>query len=155
MHLKRYTDYSLRVLIYLASSPDHLVTIGSIAQDLDISRNHLMKVAKDLVAEGYVTSMKGKNGGLRLRRSADQIHIGDVIRRMEGHFNLVECLEPNNGCRLLPVCRLKPILIQATEAFLKVLDPFTLQDVLADSRILSEIHGDQTMPVRFLKDAMR
>jgi Rrf2 family nitric oxide-sensitive transcriptional repressor len=146
MHLKRYTDYSLRVLIYLGLHPDRLVTIGEIAVAFGISRNHLMKVAKDLVNEGFVVSVKGKAGGLRLARPAEAINIGHVIRRMEEDFNLVECHGSQNSCCILPACGLKPALHKAAEAFLKALEPYSLEDVLTDRPILSQLILNKSHP---------
>ncbi len=136
MHLKRYTDYSLRVLIYLGTQPERLVTISEIAEAFSISKNHLMKVAKDLVAQGFVRSVKGKAGGLMLALDPTQINIGQVVRRMESDFEWVECLGNSNTCCILPACKLKPILFDAGQEFLKALDPYSLADVLMNRSVL-------------------
>ena len=139
MHLKRYTDYSLRVLVYLGLHPERLVTISEVASAFDISKNHLMKVVQNLVAEGFVQSVKGKSGGLRLNEAPERISIGSVIRRMESDFELVECLGGNQSCCILPACKLKPILKDAAERFLETLDPYTLADVLTNHQVLNRL----------------
>lgn len=140
MHLKRYTDFSLRVLIYLGLHGDRLVTIAEIASAFDISRNHLMKVAQSLAAFGFVRSVPGKNGGLALARNPADIRLGQVIRQMEGDFDMVECFNPGeNTCRILPVCGLKPLLHDAAERFLESLDHYTVQDLLKRKDALSRL----------------
>ncbi len=139
MHLKRYTDYSLRVLVYLGLHPERLVTISEVASAFDISKNHLMKVVQNLVAEGFVQSVKGKSGGLRLNEAPERISIGSVVRRMESDFELVECLGDNQSCCILPACKLKPILQDAAERFLETLDPYTLADVLTNHQVLNRL----------------
>ena len=143
MHLKRYTDYSLRVLVYLGLHPDRLVTISEIANTFNISKNHLMKVVKDLVAAGFIQSVKGKFGGLRLGRAPDMVNIGAVVRHMESDFALVECLGDHNTCRILPGCSLKPILLNAGERFLETLDAYTLADVLVNRDVLLKLVSDE------------
>lgn len=139
MHLKRYTDYSLRVLLYLGLYPDRRVTIAEIARAHQISKNHLMKVVKHLVAEGFVLSVKGKSGGLTLALSPHRIGLGAVVRKMEADFELVECLGPNNQCRITPACRLKGVLHEAGQRFLEALDPFSLQDFLENREVLKRL----------------
>lgn len=142
MHLKRYTDYSLRVLIYLGLHQDRRVTIAEIASAFGISKNHLMKVVKDLVAEGFVSSLKGKTGGILLAKEPEAINIGSVVRRMESEFDVVECLGPANTCCILPACKLKPVLYEATQRFLEALDPYTLADVLSNRGVLTRLLAD-------------
>lgn len=142
MHLKRYTDYSLRVLLYLGLHQDRLVTISEIATTFNISKNHLMKVVKDLVAAGFIQSVKGKLGGLRLAHQPEMINIGAVVRRMESDFALVECLGNDNTCRILPACSLKPILQDAGERFLDALDAYSLADVLDNRKVLVKLLTD-------------
>lgn len=140
MQLKRYTDYSLRVLIYLGLHRDRLVTIAEIAAAFDISRNHLMKVVQNLAASGFVRSVPGKNGGLALARNPADINLGQVIRQMEGNFDIVECFNPDeNTCRILPVCSLKALLHDATDRFLESLGQYTIQDLLKRKGALSRL----------------
>ena len=132
MHITRYTDYSLRVLIYLALQQERLVTIQQIADSYDISKNHLMKVVHQLTLKGYIESVRGKNGGLRLHRRPEDINIGVVVRETEQDMNLVECFSSGNQCCITPVCGLKNILAEALRAFLNTLDQYTLADILTE-----------------------
>lgn len=129
MQLTRYTDYSLRVLIYLSLHKDKIVTIDEINDFYQISRNHLMKVVHDLSIKGFINTTRGKHGGMKLAHDPEQISIGDVVRRMEPHFNIVECQTDDNGpCRVAPICSLKSVLDDALEQFLSHLDKYTLAD---------------------------
>ena len=132
MQLTSHTDYALRVLIYLAKNPEQKVTIGELAEFFKISRNHLVKVVHNLSVKGFIRSIRGKGGGLYLARPADQINIGNVVRAMEGHFHLVDCLNAEKAglCKLHPHCGLTPLLGNALEQFLLVLDAKTLSEVL-------------------------
>jgi Rrf2 family transcriptional regulator, nitric oxide-sensitive transcriptional repressor len=134
MHLTRYTDYSLRVLIFLATKGEERSTIGEIAERFAISRNHLMKVVQDLNHKGYITAIRGKHGGLLLRRAPEDISLGRLVRDTERDLSLVECFGDDNTCVITPACRLKPILAEALEAFLGVLDRYTLADMLGPRR---------------------
>ncbi|WP_163557789.1 Rrf2 family transcriptional regulator [Halomonas sp. NO4] len=130
MHLTRFTDYSLRVLIYLAVKGDERATITEIAETFGVSRNHLMKVVQELSHKGYITAIRGKNGGLLLNRAAEDISLGALVRDMEHELSLVECFRDHSDCIITPACRLKPILNEALTAFLEVLDRYTLADML-------------------------
>jgi len=140
MHLKRYTDFSLRVLIYLGLHRGRLVTIAEIADAFDISRNHLMKIAQRLTAAGFVRGVPGKNGGLALARNPETINLGQVIRQMEGNFDIVECFNADeNGCRILPICNLKTLLGDALDRFLETLDQYSVQDLLQHKGALTRL----------------
>ncbi|MEC1261773.1 nitric oxide-sensing transcriptional repressor NsrR [Bacillus swezeyi] len=132
MKLTNYTDYSLRVLIFLASkNSNELVNIKDIADTYSISKNHLMKVIYELGKLGYVETIRGRNGGIRLGKAPELINIGEVIRKTEDDFNLVECFNAEkNNCILSPTCGLKHVLNKALSAYLAVLDQYTLQDVI-------------------------
>lgn len=134
MHLTRFTDYSLRVLIYLAAKGEQRSTISEIAARFNISRNHLMKVVQDLNHQGYITSIRGKNGGLLLKRAPETISLGKLVRETERDLELVECFGDENECVITPACQLKPILAEALAAFLAVLDHYTLADLLGPQR---------------------
>ena len=139
MRLTAYTDYSLRTLIYLALNGPGLATINDIARSYGISRNHLMKVAHQLGVVGYVATVRGKNGGLRLARPATAINLGDVVRRMEPDLALVPCFNPAGTCRIRSVCTLKGVLGEALGAFLAVLDRYSLADLLAPQAALAAL----------------
>lgn len=126
MRLTRYTDYALRVLIYLGARPDTLCSIAEISRAYDISQNHLMKVVNDLVNAGYLASARGRFGGIKLARPAVEINVGAVIRHTEDGFDLVDCGE----CIIAPACGLTGALRQALAAFLSVLDGYTLADLI-------------------------
>lgn len=127
MRLTRYTDYAMRVLLYLGREPGQLCGIADIARAYAISRNHLMKVVSDLVNAGYVESVRGRNGGIRLARPASDINVGALVRHTEDGFDLVDC----GSCLIAPACGLTSVLDDALSAFLAVLDTYTLADVLA------------------------
>jgi len=126
MRLTRYTDYALRVLIYLGARPDALCSIAEISRAYDISQNHLMKVVNDLVNAGYLASARGRFGGIRLARPPAEINVGAVIRHTEDGFDLVDC----SDCVIAPACGLTGALRQALAAFLAVLDDYTLADLI-------------------------
>ncbi|WP_027966341.1 Rrf2 family transcriptional regulator [Halomonas halocynthiae] len=130
MRLTHFTDYSLRVLIYLALKGEKRSTIADIAERFSISRNHLMKVVQELSHCGYITAIRGKHGGLLLQRVPEAIALGELIRQLENGFTLVECFSDNNQCAITPACQLRFILQDALNAFLEVLDRYTLADLL-------------------------
>jgi Rrf2 family transcriptional regulator, nitric oxide-sensitive transcriptional repressor len=131
MRLTRYTDYALRVLLYLGTHPDKLSTISEIADYHNISRNHLMKVVHQLGALGYIDTLRGKGGGIRLAHKPEEIGLGDVVRHTEETLEIVECFNPDNSnCVLLPGCRLKTALNEALDSFLAKLDLYTLADFI-------------------------
>jgi len=129
MQLTHYTDYSLRVLIYLSlPENDQRVTITKIAEHFKIPRNHLVKVVHKLGLLNYISTTRGKNGGISLQMAAAEIRIGDVVRSMEARLEVVDCNSPS-PCPIKPNCQLKSILDQAGEAFLNVLDRYTIEDL--------------------------
>lgn len=130
MRITQHTDYALRVLIYVGGNPDRLVTIAEIAERFAISRTHLMKVVNQLVREGFLEGQRGKGGGLRLAMQPDQIRVGDVLRTMESDMKLVECFDKKGTCLVDRGCRLKRALSEALDAFLAVLDRYSLKDLL-------------------------
>lgn len=131
MRLTLYTDYSLRVLLYLAYKKDEIVTITELADFYKISRNHLVKVVHNMGLKGYIHTIRGKKGGLRLARAAEDIVIGDVVRNMEPDFDLLECFNPaGDHCVITRTCSLKPVLFDARNSFLGTLDKYTLADAV-------------------------
>ncbi len=144
MRLTIFTDYSLRVLIYLGTHSDEerLATIGDIALAYGISENHLMKVVHHLSRQGYIETTRGKGGGMRLARPPARIGIGELVRGTEEDFALVECLqEGNRNCPIAPVCMLHGILSRALDAFFRELDGRTLADLLRPRAKLAVILG--------------
>jgi Rrf2 family transcriptional regulator, nitric oxide-sensitive transcriptional repressor len=138
MRLTQYTDFSLRVLIYLGLRPERRCTIREISEAYGISRNHLMKVVQQLAAEGYIQSTRGVGGGLTLAHEPDRMGVGEVIRAMEPDLGLVECMRPKNECVITGACRLTGMLGEARDAFLSVLDQYTLADIL-DPRLTPKL----------------
>lgn len=128
MQLTRHTDYAFRVLIYLSSTnKEGLSTVGEIAEALDVSLNHLTKVVQQLGKAGFLATLRGKYGGIRLAHSEHEILLGSVVRAMEATLDPVNCSQPL--CRLKVSCRLKPILNRAMESFINTLDEYTLADI--------------------------
>lgn len=130
MKLTRYTDYAMRVLMHLGTCDDGqsggLSSIAEIARAYDISQNHLMKVVQDLGHAGFVETVRGRNGGIRLGRKPEEINLGELVRHTEAGFDLVDCAH----CLIAPACGLTGVLAEATRAFLAVLDKYTLVDLL-------------------------
>lgn len=143
MRLNLQSDYALRMLMHLASSPDRLVTIGEVADRFRISHNHLMKVAYLLGKERLITTVRGRSGGLRLAGRAEKIRVGDVVRRMEGDIHIVECFaaEPG-GCVISGACKLKGVMHEALDAFLNVLDRYTLADLVANPKLRALLNSE-------------
>lgn len=142
MQLTLYSDYSLRVLIYLALHPDEVVTITRISEAYGISRNHLVKVVHNLSQQGFIATSRGKFGGLWLDRPAHKINVGDVIRHTEPNFNIVECFDKqHNTCPIGGICTLQGILARAGRMFLKELDNYTLADLVPNRHKLHAALG--------------
>lgn len=135
MRLTLYTDYSLRVLLYLANKEDEIVTISELADFYKISRNHLVKVVHNLGLNGYILTTRGKNGGIKLARTAKKILVGEVVRSTEPDFDLLECFNPaTDQCVITRSCSLKGVLFNAQTSFLGVLDKYTLADIAIASK---------------------
>ena len=135
MKLSRYSDYALRILIHLALHPDRLISIRQIADIYGISQNHLMKIAQDLGHAGVIQTVRGRNGGLRLARPAKEITIGEVVRRTETRGPIIDC----SGCLIAPGCGLPPMFAEAQEAFMSVLDRYSLSDAAMRSDTLRHL----------------
>lgn len=131
MQLTLYTDYSLRVLLYVGLKGDETATISEIAEAYHVSRNHLVKVVHHLGKLGYLETTRGRTGGIVLALDPADINVGEVVEAVEPTMDLVECFDiATNTCPIAPACRLKGVLIQANRAFLAVLKEYTLQDLL-------------------------
>jgi len=126
MRLTRYTDYALRVLLHLAAHPEKLCSIAEISRAYGVSQNHLMKVVHDLGKAGYVTTVRGRAGGVKLAKPPKQINVGAVVRHTEDGFDLVDCA----SCVIAPACGLTSVFGKALAAFMAVLDGYTLADMM-------------------------
>jgi Rrf2 family nitric oxide-sensitive transcriptional repressor len=148
MQLTRYSDYSLRVLMYLALESERLVTIAEMADVYDISRNHLVKVVHNLSRNGYVETVRGKGGGMRLAHDASSINVGDLLRRTERGLEIIDC--DGMQCRLRCGCRLRLALHRARNAFVEVLSEYTVADLIIDRNsmaILLDMPLDHPFPI--------
>jgi len=140
MRLTTFTDYSLRVLIYLGTHSNQQAAVGEIALAYGISKNHLMKVILFLADEGYVVTARGKGGGVRLRLDPERIRIGDIVRKSEADSVLVECYSPETSeCRIERSCLLRGAFQKAVQAFYAVLDTYTLADLVTNHTILESL----------------
>src|SRR5689334_3090568 len=139
MRLTLHTDFALRVLIQVGVNEGKLTTIKEIAQTFDISKAHLMKVVNDLSQKGYLDTVRGRRGGLRLMRKPGEINIGQVVRDTENQLDVIGCLEHKGYCPIQRVCVLRGVLSDATDAFLEVLDGHTLADLIKPRRVLSSL----------------
>ena len=139
MHLTVFSDYTLRVLMYLALDRTRLATIPQIAAAYGISENHLMKVVHQLARAGVVESVRGKGGGIRLALAPEEIRLGEVIRGSEGDAPIVVCLSGDaHACRITSSCRLKGILVDAFDTLYAALDEHTLADLVEKPRALTQ-----------------
>lgn len=131
MHLTQFSDYSLRLVIYLACHPGRVVSVDEVSRAFGISRHHLVKVVQTLTDLGVVEAQRGRGGGMRLAMEASEINVGWLIRQTEPHFHLVECFDAaTNACPIAPACGLKGVLQQAQQAFLHALDQYTVEQLL-------------------------
>jgi Rrf2 family nitric oxide-sensitive transcriptional repressor len=147
MKLTTFTDYCLRVLMYLGADPDRRATIAEIAGSFDISESHLTKVVHFLGRQGWVATVRGKGGGMTLGQPAEAICIGEVVRRAEPAALPAECFgEEDSACCIAEVCRLRSVLGEAVAAFQAVLDRYTLADLVRNRKTL--------MPLLFVADRM-
>ncbi len=139
MRLTTFSDYTIRVLIYLGLQNGKLVTISEIARAYDISENHLMKVVHQLALRGDVETLRGKGGGIRLAREAEHINLGVLLRATEGGESLLGCMDVASDCRIQSCCKLIPVLKEAQDALFAVLDRYSLADLLCQQEPLARI----------------
>lgn len=140
MRLSLFTDYAFRLLIHAVAAEPELITIARTAERFSISRHHLTKIANELVRGGYLTAVRGRNGGLRLAKPARDINVADVTRFCESNIPLVECFDRiNNRCVITPACQLKAILFDAEHAFYAVLAAHSLADLSVQKSELRQI----------------
>lgn len=140
MKLTTFSDYTLRLLMFLALGQERLATIPEIAVAYGISENHLMKVVQQLVRSGVIESVRGKGGGIRLAREPGDIRLGQIVRASEGSAPIVECLADDGGtCCITPACRLTGVLVRAFDTLYATLDEYTLADLVTSPRTLARI----------------
>lgn len=141
MRLTAYTDYTLRTLMYLAVNADRPATIGEIARSYGISEAHLMKIVHQLGVAGDIETTRGRNGGIRLGKPAGDINLGAVVRRTEPDLDLVACFGDREVCAVVGACVLRSALHEALNAFLAVLDRYSLADLVTPRRRLAAMLG--------------
>jgi Rrf2 family nitric oxide-sensitive transcriptional repressor len=142
MKLTTFTDYSLRVLIYLVAAPGRRATVAEISTAFDIKENHLTKVVHHLGKCGWIETIRGKGGGLQLAKAPTDIRVGDVVRDTEARALPAECFaEAESNCAIVHCCRLKGVLAEAVSAFQAVLDRYSLADIARNRPELSGILG--------------
>jgi Rrf2 family nitric oxide-sensitive transcriptional repressor len=143
VHLTQFSDYSLRLALYLACHPERAVSVDEVSRAYGISRHHLVKVVQTLKDLAVVEGQRGRGGGMRLAMQPSQINVGWLIRRTEPHLNLVECFDPaTNTCPIAPACGLKGALQRAQHAFLRVLDEYNLGDFQSRRAELARLLDD-------------
>lgn len=141
MKLTSFTDYSMRLLMYVAVNNDRLVSIREVSEALEVSRNHLMKIVHGLGKAGYLETVRGKNGGFRLGKPAEDINLGQLIRYTEGDIEVVECFGENyENCNIVNGCMLAGVLQMAMDSFFSVLDGHNLSD-LTEGLVFPELVG--------------
>lgn len=144
MRLTYHTDYALRMLVYLAVNGGGPSRVADVAASYGISRNHLLKVALRLGRLGYLTTSRGRSGGIALARKPEDINLGEVVRLLEDDFDLVECMRLDGGnCAISPSCRLKGVVSKALDAFLSVFDAYSLAEIAGNREVLAELLGLQ------------
>lgn len=152
MRLTRFTDNALRCLIYLGRAGDRVVTVGEVASRMAMSEDHLLKVVRRLVDLGYVNTIRGRRGGVRLARSPARIVIGDVIRATEDNLAIVPCFAPGaSSCPLTADCALADTLHLALGAFFTVLQDRTLADLISGPGQAGDAAGQQVRPAAGLR----
>jgi len=137
--ISSFSDYSLRILIYLGII-DKKASIAEISTDFDLSKNHLMKAAHNLIKLGYVRSIRGKHGGILLAVSPESINLGKIILQLERNLDIVECFNAKkNTCNITPACRLKGVFKEAEDAFLKTLTKYSLAHLIQNKMELKRL----------------
>jgi Rrf2 family nitric oxide-sensitive transcriptional repressor len=150
MQLTSYSDYSLRVLIYLGLRRESVTTIADISRSYSISRNHIVKVVHHLSNLGFVRTIRGRHGGMTLARDPETINVADVIQKTEPNFSIVECFGDDGRCCIKEYCRLKGILEQACQGFFAVLGKYTLADLLENNEQLMLMFSNSEAPLQTL-----
>ena len=137
MQLTRFTDYSLLTLMYVAARSENLASVKEVADHYGISRNHLVKVVHRLSQLGYIKTTKGKGGGIKIAKDAENLRLGDLIKQLEPNMNMVECFDAKtNTCRITGSCQLKHYLFEATQDFINTMNKYTLADTMQNKNLL-------------------
>lgn len=137
MQLTKFTDYALRILLHIAQPREQLYTIAELAQYLQISQNHLMKIVHFMAKQQWLTTMRGKNGGLTIHPGVLDLPLGEIVRILQDDPPIINCAEP--PCILRPACGLKPILDQALQQFYDSLNQYTLSQILAQPKLKANL----------------
>lgn len=148
MQLTTFTDYSLRVLIYLGTHTDSIVTITDIANGFGISRNHIIKIIYNLSRQGLIQTVRGRHGGILLAQSPSHINLANIILQTEPNFNLVECFRPDGKCCISPACMLRGVLYEAYYSFFRTLGNYTLADILKNKGELEPLFNSENISFR-------
>ena len=131
MYLSKFTDYSFRILMYLGNNSDKLSTVDELSSILDLSTHHVKKIVYKLSKNNYISSLKGRNGGIKLGMDPKDINLGKLLEITEDNLDILECFSiENNTCSLNNCCKLKPIINDALESFKLELSKYTLDDIL-------------------------
>lgn len=147
MRLTQYTDYSLRVLLYLSAYPGRRSNISEIAKIYGISKSHLMKVVQNLAAKGLVRSTRGRHGGLYHNAETENFTLGEVVRMCEPNFNIVECMDGGPGkCPIDSTCYLKSVLANAMRKFMEELDCYTMGEIARNPQQLQQLLKIKPVP---------
>lgn len=149
MKLTSYSNYALRSLQLAALHAPELVRVEDVATIHKLSRPHIVKIVHELGKAGFLETVRGRHGGFRLARPAEEIRVGDVVRLTEGPFDVVECFNPEtNSCPLIGICKLSKAMMQATNAFMAVLDDLTIADIASNKgALLARIESSLVEPV--------
>lgn len=140
MRLTMFTDYALRTLMYLSQHQERLCTAREVADSYGVSLNHIVKVVHRLSQLGYIKSVKGKGGGIKLNRPPEEINLWELVKSMEPDLTLVECFDPqHNTCRVVSACGLKSILHEAMQAFEATLMKYSIADTISKPRLFSSL----------------
>ncbi|MEM8838288.1 MAG: iron-responsive transcriptional regulator RirA [Pseudomonadota bacterium] len=141
MRLTKQSNYAVRILMYCATNDDQLSKVATIAKVYDVSEYFLFKILQPLVERGYIETVRGRSGGIRLAKPAKDITLGEIIRTAEDKFIMAECFEDDTNCPLLSACSFNSALSEALSAFFAVLDSYTIADLVKNRSRIQELLG--------------
>ena len=139
MQVTLFSDYALRMLMYLGVRPDEVVPISQIAEAFGASRHYMLKVMNDLTEAGYITAVRGRRGGVKLAKAPADIRVGKLVKATEPHEGLLDCIPGGSDCPIEAVCKLRKIFIEAQAEFYRTLDNYTVADLIAQPKKLQRI----------------